>query len=195
MGYALQKIGLFGGTFDPPHLGHTQIAQAAVEQYQLDRVIFIPCKQSPLKRKAPIARAHRIKMLELAVEENEKFEISCVELERKEPSFSYLTIEYFHQLYPETELFWIIGSDQWKDLPRWRNLKRMASTASFIVYPRPRPPMPRGDAIPCLHLKGKPIDISATMIRQRLRRGQSIRPFLAENVYRYIVQNKIYEKT
>lgn len=189
-----QKIALFGGTFDPPHLAHTRIAGAAIETFELDEVYFIPCWQSPLKDEKVTDAGHRLEMLKLAIEEKKEFKISDFELRNPAPSYSYITMEHFQGRFPEAKLYWIVGSDQWEDLDRWKNLKRMVELAEFIVYPRPDAPKKRSDGITCLKIEAKPIDICATMIRENVHDLKRIQPLLLPQVYQYIIQHKLYEK-
>ena len=129
------KTALFGGTFDPVHAGHLAIAAAAVEACQLDRVIFVPCYQSPHKQgKLATDGAHRLAMLELATAEFPWAEVSTYELDREKPSYSWQTAEHFSN--ESEELHWILGADQWVALDRWSEPKTLARLLHFIVFPR-----------------------------------------------------------
>lgn len=134
-------IALFGGTFDPLHNGHCIIAQQAWEQFRLDKVVFIPCFQSPHKPEVRTASAEdRFAMLKAALEGLEWAEVSDCEISRPVPSFSVETAEWFASRHPGTPLFWILGTDQWNVLETWKDSRRLAELVTFIVFPRPDPP-------------------------------------------------------
>jgi nicotinate-nucleotide adenylyltransferase len=131
------NIALFGGTFDPPHCGHLQIAEAAVLACQLDKVIFLPCHQSPHKAAQPSASGQqRLEMLQLATAERPWAEVSDWEIKRSEPSFSWQTAEHFTAQFPLAKLYWLLGEDQWCALDRWSRPERLAELLTFIVFPR-----------------------------------------------------------
>lgn len=190
----MQRIGLFGGTFDPPHLAHVRVSKTALQKCVLDRVIFIPCRNSPLKTEpVHVSGHHRHEMLKLTLQHagEKKFEVSTIELDRKEESFSYLTAEFFHAKYPQAQLFWIIGSDQWNDIEKWQNLPRLVQLVTFVIYPRPHAPQPKPD-IPSISLDAPPVDISATAIRSLLKQKQLPTSFLAPSVLTYIRKENLY---
>jgi len=187
----LQRIGLFGGTFDPPHTGHYLVARAACEQLRLDRVIFIPCRRSPHKPGRRMAGAdERLAMTRALVRGEDWAEVSRVELDGPEPSFSHLTAEAMAVRHPGAALWWILGSDQWEALPRWKHPERLASRVRFAVFPRPAPPRARQgyrlDTVPVR------FDISASVIRERCARGFSIKGLVPEAVARYIQSRRLY---
>lgn len=192
-----KRIGLFGGTFDPPHRAHIHIAKIALKKCELDLVIFIPCHYPPLEKGfTPAPKHHRLKMLKLLLQNasKKKFKISTVELTRRQKkSYSYVTAEYFHKKYPRAKLFWIIGSDQWDDIENWENLPRLAQLATFIIFPRPRLAKPK-KSIPSISLKTKPVNISSTKIREMIRQHKQATFFLAAPVLRYLQKQKIYLK-
>ncbi|MGH2498492.1 MAG: nicotinate (nicotinamide) nucleotide adenylyltransferase, partial [Candidatus Limnocylindria bacterium] len=130
-----QRIGVFGGSFDPPHLGHLAIALAALEAARLDRVLFVPARRSPLKETAPVAtEADRLAMLRAAVADEPRFQVSTLELERDAPSY---TVETLEALAGEGELFLILGADAAAERARWRDPARVAALATLLVAPRP----------------------------------------------------------
>jgi nicotinate-nucleotide adenylyltransferase len=185
------RIGLFGGTFDPVHNGHLLIAHSALEEAELDLLLFIPCRISPHKtgRKTTPA-ADRLAMLRKAVRGESSFAVSDWEISRPGPSYSYLTAGHFSTLYPRARLFWIIGNDHWKVLPTWARWKELARLVTFVVFPRPDPPKPRsGTRLLPLSVR---IDISATMIRTRIRAQKSVGHLLAAPVERYIRSRRLY---
>ncbi len=133
----MNRIALFGGSFDPIHLGHTMLAERAAEELQLNTVFFIPCRQSPHKEKAPGASdLQRSEMIRLATQHFPWAQGCELELNRPEPSYSWQTAEWFAREHPEAELFWILGSDQWDVLETWAKPDVLAALLTFVVFPR-----------------------------------------------------------
>lgn len=193
------KTGILGGTFDPPHIGHLILAQEAGEALGLDRVIFIPAAQTPLKEGAPVApAAARLAMVGAAVAQHgPSWEVSDWEIRRGGISYSVHTAEYFHGRFPDAELFWIIGADQLARLATWFRIGELAKLVSFAVAHRaesPPPERPQGlDAgVRLLELPVRRVDISSTEIRARLSRGAPVDLFLPEAVSRLIERERFY---
>jgi len=183
------KIGVFGGTFDPVHVGHLAIAQAALEAAGLDRVVFVLARRSPLKDQGPVAsEADRLAMLVLATKDEPRFSVSCVELDREGPSY---TVDTLEALQPTGDLVLILGSDALADLPRWRSPERIRELATILVARRPGAPEPDAASgaqtfdAPCL-------DISARELRARAARGLSLRYLVPDEVWRHIAHNGLY---
>ena len=183
------KLGVFGGTFDPPHVGHLAIAQAALESAKLDRVIFVPARRSPLKEREPAASAaDRLAMLEAATKSEPRFSVSRVELDREGPSY---TVDTLEALKGEGDLFLILGSDALADLGKWRSPERIRALASLLVARRPGAPEPdatvsaRAFDAPCL-------DISSRELRARAARGLSLRYLVPDDVWRHIERKGLY---
>jgi nicotinate-nucleotide adenylyltransferase len=132
-----ERIGLFGGSFDPPHLGHLEIARRAREECSLDRVILIPCRQSPHKSSQTLASGEdRLAMLKLCFNDLPWSEVSSIELDRPDPSFSWQTVASLAKAHPEAELFWILGHDQWKVIDTWSRPDELRRQLTFIVLAR-----------------------------------------------------------
>ncbi|MGB0745115.1 MAG: nicotinate (nicotinamide) nucleotide adenylyltransferase, partial [Opitutales bacterium] len=132
------RIALYGGAFDPVHRAHIAVARAAREQVSLDRVIFLPAAQSPLKAHGPIVSdSDRLKMLEIALEGMEGYEVDDSELQRGGVSYTIETVSRFCQKCSERELFWILGGDQFAQLDRWRAVKELVRMLRFLVLARP----------------------------------------------------------
>jgi nicotinate-nucleotide adenylyltransferase len=170
------KIGLFGGSFDPVHLGHLLVAQAAREELALDRLFFIPAAQSPFKPDSkPTSGTERLRLLRLALVGKPWCEIDEQELHRGGVSYTIDTVRDYIRRFPQAQIFYLIGGDHVAKLPAWREAKELAELAEFVVVPRPgqiETPMPapfRGRA-----LKGFPLGISSSQIRARIRAGQPI---------------------
>ena len=160
-----EKICLFGGTFDPIHLGHTHIAAAAVKELNLDRVIFLPCQQSPHKPGQRHASAqHRLAMCTLATEGINWAEVDDYDLITPAPSYSWRTAEAMHLRHPDAQLYWLMGTDQWKALPHWSRPEKLAQRVEFIVFTRGETPQPR-DGYQMHAIEGAH-PASATAIRQ-----------------------------
>lgn len=135
---------LFGGTFDPVHLGHLHIANMAREQMELDAVIFLPCSLSPHKITPTSASAEeRLQMLLIAAHQHAWMQVSDFDARQTPPAYSYRTVEHFTALEPDTEWFWIMGYDQWEALPRWKNPEILAQAVTFLVFTRGLEPQPR----------------------------------------------------
>lgn len=190
------RIGLFGGSFDPIHNGHLSIASKASEQFQLDRVIFIPAAQSPLKANSPSATdSDRIEMIRLAIEAFPLFELSDIEIKRGGISYSEETTEKVLKQNPGAKLFWIIGGDQAKQLDRWRNIEVWARKVEFIYLEREEETkIPEiVSKLTKMHpLKMERIPISSTEIRQRVKTGDLPKYFLPEPVFHYIKSRNLY---
>jgi nicotinate-nucleotide adenylyltransferase len=188
----VKKIALFGGTFDPVHLGHVHLADAARQVFALDEVRFLPCQISPHKTTAaPTSAAERLEMLRLATAGLPWAVVDDCELHREGPSFSYQTAEAFAARFPKARLFWIMGGDQWDALPRWRHPERLAALVEFIVLARGRPPLPRAGYV--LHVIEDEHPASATAIREAIAHGATDHPWLAPAVSEWIAAHGLYK--
>jgi len=187
-----ERIALFGGTFDPPHLGHLSIAREAVVRCGLDRVIFIPCRRSPHKTNETSATPdQRCEMLELCTAGETWAETSRVELDRESPSYSWESAEHFAALHPGATLHWILGQDQWATIESWSHPERLRDLVTFIVFPR--------NAIAPVEIPGfrfQQIDYthpaSASQIRELLRDGKAPPDLLQPSVADYIGEHRLY---
>jgi nicotinate-nucleotide adenylyltransferase len=201
-----EKIILFGGTFDPVHTGHIVVAQTAAEKIGASKVILIPARRSPHKEQKPAAADDdRIAMLKLAITGKTLFQISPVELNRAEPSYTIDTIRHFrHKLGPDCQLCWLIGADMLKDLPRWHRIDKLLKECTICVMNRGGFSKPDFDS-----LVGKLstesveklrqntietpfIEISSTDIRQKISQNQDVSKFLHPDVSDYIKTHKLY---
>jgi len=188
------RIGILGGTFNPVHSGHIAIAEEALKQLELERIIFIPAYIPPHKGTSELADAEdRFKMLELALAGKDSFEISRFEIERHQASYSIETIEFIRGSYPEdTELLFLLGEDALTGLDTWKDIDRLLKLCGFVAFNRPgfendknRPHI--------LRIEIAPIEISSTMIREKIKTGESITGLLPEVVEEYIVTNNLYK--
>ena len=191
------RLGVFGGTFDPVHVGHLAIAHAALESVPLDRVLFVIARRSPLKERGPIAsEADRLRMLELAVAGEPRFAVSRVELDRDGPSYTVDTLEFLagsdgRPSGGPDDLFLILGSDAIADLPRWKDPDRIARLATLVVADRPGAPERIGDA-PVVRFDAPRIDISSRELRARAARGRSLRYLVPDPVWKHIKARGLY---
>lgn len=188
----LRSIGLFGGTFDPVHLGHLHLATVAREALSLDQVRFIPCEISPHKADLhPTSGADRFDLLQTATRDLPWALVDDLELRRDGPSFSYLTADAIAASFPEAKLFWILGGDQWEALPRWKNAAHLAATVEFIILarggddPAPREGF-RHHLVPGSH------PANATAIRAAFAAGATDHPWLPPGVAERISARKCY---
>ncbi len=136
------KTCLIGGTFDPIHLGHTYIATRCKRELGMDKIIFLPCRQSPhklTKQNAP--DHHRLKMCQLSTASLPWAEVNDYDLTSPIPSYSWRTAEFFSDKYPDTELYWLMGSDQWETIDKWDRPEHLASLVKFIVISRGEDPL------------------------------------------------------
>lgn len=178
------KLGIFGGSFDPVHLGHLLVAQAAVEELGLDRLYFVPAAQSPFKSDSHAApAAMRLRLLRLALAGKTNCEVDDQEIRRGGISYTVDTLRDYAGRFPGAELFYLIGADNAAKLPEWREPTELARLAQFIVVPRPglsELPFPapfRGK-----YLKGFPLGVSSSQIRARVRSSLPIDPLVPEAV-------------
>ena len=184
------RIGIFGGTFNPIHLGHLLLAETARETLALDRVVFIPSHQPPHKRaKDLLPGAHRVKLIELAIRDQPAFVVSDIELEREGPSYSIETVQILRKQLPQATLFLLIGADmlsvRWL---AWDELKRLCT---IVVARRPGSPPRREASLKWLTMPQ--LDIASSDIRARLKAGRSIRYLVPAAVERYIRQHRLYQ--
>jgi nicotinate-nucleotide adenylyltransferase len=183
------RVGVFGGTFDPVHVGHLAIALAALESVPLDRVLFVPVRRSPLKDRDPLASVDdRVAMLEAAIAGEPRFSLSRVELERDGVSY---TVDTLEALRSQGELFLILGSDALADLARWRRPDRIRELATILVAARPGAPEP--DPVHHARAFDAPrLDISSRELRARAARGLSLRYLVPDAVWEHIEKRGCY---
>ena len=187
----MKKIGILGGTFDPIHNGHLILARDAVEQLDLDNLIFIPAAISPHKLKEqPAAPEIRMEMLRAAIEGESQFCLDAMELERPAPSYTVDTIEALKAREPDAEFIFLIGEDNVAQLPSWHRFADLSKLVQFAVLDRsglktthPYPTIRR-------HL-----EISASDIRNRVARGQSIRYLVPPAVEKIIRERQLYRES
>ncbi len=187
------KIGILGGTFNPIHLGHLIMAEEVRQKIDLARVIFIPTNFPPHKENGEIIEAgHRLKMLKLAIKGNPYFFASDIEIKRGGRSYTIDTIKQLNKIFSGDELYFIIGSDLFKYLGGWKDLKEIIAQVRFIVATRPGYPLENlPDYITTIDIRA--VDISAFEIRQCIKRGCSFRYLVPEEVRSYIIKKGLYK--
>jgi nicotinate-nucleotide adenylyltransferase len=198
----MQTIGIFGGTFDPPHLGHLILAADAHAQLGLDRLLWVLTPDPPHKQGLSIAPLnHRLAMVKLAIDADHQFELSTVDMDRPGPQFVVDTVKILAEQNPGTNLIYLMGGDSLSDLPLWHRPADFIATCHAIGVMR-RP----GDAIDLPGLESKfhglttkvrfveapLLDIAAHEIRARIAGGRPFRYFLPPGVYRYIIKHELY---
>jgi nicotinate-nucleotide adenylyltransferase len=191
------KIGLLGGTFDPPHLGHLMMAEEALKQCGLNEVWFLPSYTPPhAERKVsshPVEAEKRLEMVRSAIRNNERFRLSLVEYERKGKSYTYETLLELKGQYPEYQFYFIIGADMINDLPKWHRFEEISELVTFIGFNRAgvdyRPP----ENINIIEVHMPEIAISSSLIRKRIGEKGAWRYFVPESVEKYIEVNGLYE--
>jgi nicotinate-nucleotide adenylyltransferase len=190
----MERIGLFGGSFDPVHLGHLLVAQAAREELKLDRIFFIPAAQSPFKTDAKSTPpAERLKMLRIALVGNSHSEVDEQEIKRGGVSYTIETVRDYAQRFANAKLFYLIGADHVAQLPKWRDANELANLVEFLIIPRPGQPkveIPtpfRGE-----FLGGFPLGVSSSQIRARVKAGLPVENLVPTSVAEEIRNNRLY---
>ena len=193
----MQRIGLFGGSFDPVHLGHLLVAQAAREELELERLFFIPAAQSPFKPDSkPTSSEERLRLLRLALAGKTWCDIDEQELQRGGVSYTVNTLRDYHQRFPEAKIFYLIGGDHVQKLPAWRDAEELARLAEFVVVPRPgQVEIPFPQPFHGLALKGFPLGVSSSQIRARVKAGEPIDHLVPATVAEAIRGAGLYQMT
>jgi nicotinate-nucleotide adenylyltransferase len=188
------RIALFGGSFDPVHLGHLLVARAALEEVALERIFFIPAARSPFKPESePAPSKERVRLLRLALAGMPECTLDEQELERGGVSYTVETVRRYVERFPGVLVHWVVGADHVQSLPKWRDAQVLAKLARFIVVPRPSTnEVPLPAPFEGVHLKGFPLAVSSSQIRERVRRGQSIELLTTPGVAEAIRKNRLY---
>jgi nicotinate-nucleotide adenylyltransferase len=206
---ATRRIALFGGTFDPIHLGHTTVADAAARRIGVQKVIFIPAKMSPLKGFFPFASdADRMRMIELAIVGSDLYAVSDCEIKRPAPSYTLDTVRQFkRECGPETSIHWLIGADGIGDLVHWHKIRELIDECNLTTMRRAGYPAPDFDRFEPLWgpqrvaklkqnmIETPLIDVSSTEVRRRLAAGEHVMGMLHPNVIQYIREHNLYQRT
>jgi nicotinate-nucleotide adenylyltransferase len=187
------RIGIFGGTFNPIHLGHMAMAQKAMEKCRLSKVIFVPTALPPHKKIARLASArHRYHMVALAIKGNPRFEISDYEIQKGGKSYTIDTVRHFQRALPRgAKVFFIIGEDNLAALDTWKNIDDILEIVTFIVVNRPGFKN-KQKKIPFQSVNMPGMDISSSYLRRGIVQGKTIKYLVPENVLEYIEKHQLY---
>jgi len=198
------RIGLFGGTFDPPHLGHLILASEAQTQLELNRLLWILTPEPPHKQDQLITSTeHRLAMVKLAIADNPAFELSSIELDRPGPHYTLDTIKLIAKQNPSADIIPIIGEDSLRDLPTWHQPQELVYACHWIGVMRRPNDEPNLDALEHelpgisskIHYVDAPLmEIASREIRSRIANGRSVRYYLPASVYEYIEQHQLYHQ-
>lgn len=216
-----ERMGLFGGTFDPIHLGHLRAAREVLERFGLDRILFVPSFIPPHKERKGMAPARdRLRMVELACAGEPRFAASSIEVDAGGRSYSILTLERVRGLYPGARIFFILGTDAFLEIGTWREHERVLAESLFIVMTRPGAPMEDaagvvGDSLRervreiaegetvddgvlgdhrIFLLPIRALDVSSTEVRRRVRAGETVAGLVPEAVGDYIRSHGLYRE-
>ena len=190
------RLALFGGSFDPPHVGHLLVAADAAEQLTLDRVVFIPAATQPLKAGRGVASAeHRVAMVRRMTEGDPRLDVSTVEVDRAGLSFTVDTLAQFAERQPKDERFLLLGDDVLATFHHWKQPERILELARVVLLEREGrrstlpPVMEQADV---MRLTTRRVDVSSTEIRQRIASGKSVRGMVTDGVAEYIARAGLY---
>lgn len=191
------KIAILGGTFDPPHLGHLILADTVLKELNYDKVLFIPSKIPPHKNiSGEVSNEDRLNMLKLSIEDDKRFSFDDYELKSEGISYSIKTLNYLYQNYNiDGKIALIIGADLIKDFHKWKEPEKISELANIVAVNREENENLFKENIEKYNIKiiiAPRIDISSTLIRERIKKNKAFRYFLNDKVYDYIISNKLY---
>lgn len=187
-----KQVGLLGGNFNPVHQGHLVIAQTVLDLLGLDEIQFLPSYLPPhVDSKKTIDPIHRVEMLKRAIKDNEKFSLETIELERKGKSYTIDTMKELIKRHPDTDYSFIIGGDMVEYLPSWKDIDKLIPLVRFVGVKRPQYDLV--SAYPIIYVDVPQLDISSSLIRQKIKYQQSPRYLLPESVLKYIKEKGLYE--
>ncbi|MDR7237269.1 nicotinate-nucleotide adenylyltransferase [Neobacillus drentensis] len=185
------KVGILGGTFDPPHNGHLLIANEVLSTLQLDEIWFLPNQEPPHKKKSEsISNEDRLQMLELAIGGNDAFRVETMELHRQGPSYTVDTMKMMNNQYPDHQFFFIIGADMIEYLPKWHKIDELIKLVQFVGVERPS--YSSQTDYPVLYVDVPALDVSSSMIRDRVKNGKTVRYLLPDSVIQFIEEKHLY---
>ena len=183
------RIGIYGGTFNPVHHGHLILARQALEEFKLDRLVFVPAAESPFKIQNHSAPAgDRLAMLRLAIAGEDRFSVDALEIERGGISYSIDTVKMFRNRDPGAELFFLVGEDNADRLTEWHRFEELKKLVYFVVLSRSE-----DFQSPDYPVVQRRIEISSTEIRNRVANQESITYLVPESVKHYIEQHQLYQ--
>ncbi|MFW5972465.1 MAG: nicotinate-nucleotide adenylyltransferase [Bacteroidota bacterium] len=190
------RVGIYGGSFNPPHIGHLIIAEWMREEFALDRILWMPAYKSPFKEREELVDPfQRLEMVRCAAQGNPAFDVSDIEVRRGGESFTVETLRILTDRQPEDEFFFLMGSDSLRDFPSWREPEEIVRMANLLVFRRPgesEPPLPEAYRPYVRFAEAPRLEISASGIRNRCRNGQTIRYLVPDAVRVYIESHALY---
>ncbi|MBY6035407.1 nicotinate-nucleotide adenylyltransferase [Fictibacillus nanhaiensis] len=189
-----KHIGIFGGTFNPPHLGHLVIAQEALKQLDLDEVWWMPTSKPPHKNKVQeVTDEHRIQMVEKTIAKNNQFSISLLEFERSGPSYTIDTIRILNNKFPDVSFTFIMGGDMVHSLSTWHQIDQLKHLVHFAGINREGYPVDQQwERYKVKHVEVPYIGISSTMIRSKAKAGQNFRYYVVDEVWKHVKEHHLY---
>jgi nicotinate-nucleotide adenylyltransferase len=194
-----KRVAIFGGTFNPPHIGHFLIAKKIQKLYNLDKIIFVPAYIPPHKQEAALVdAAHRGEMVKLLIQGENDFIYSDYEIKKHNVSYSIDTVKYFMTEFPDKEFFFITGSDAFYGIDKWKESARLLELVKFVVYLRKDFPRQKvAEKFPHAAIEwadpAELINLSSSNIREKLKKGDNCRGDLGEKVWEYIKKNGLYK--
>ncbi len=197
----MSRVGILGGSFDPPHLGHLILAEYALDELKLDRILFAPAGDPPHKQhEAKTSVAHRLVMLECALNGHPQFSISRVDVDRPGPHYTVDMLRLLSQQFPGASLFFIMGGDSFRDLLKWHQPAQVVAQCQLAVMRRPGDGIDihmHDTALPGLSARVRLLDtplieISSTLVMERVRQGRSVRYLVPDAVRAYIDDHQLY---
>ena len=191
----MKKVGIYSGSFNPIHHGHVMLANYLVEFSDLDELWFVVTPQNPLKKKEDLLDDdERLKMVQLAVGDDERFHVSDIEMHLPTPSYTINTLAALSEQYPDCEFIFICGMDSLQNLKNWREYQKILDNYELLVFPREG--FDGGDLInyPSVNVLKTPIiEVSSTFIRNCVNEGRDVRHFMPEKAFRYMDENRFYK--
>src|SRR5690606_5524909 len=186
-----KRVGILGGTFDPPHFGHLIIANEVLQQLNLDEIQFLPNYKPPHKLKASSTTAEqRVEMLKIAIKNNQSFSIETIEIERKGTSYTFDIMRELKRRNPEVDYYFIIGADMVESLSKWYKIDDLSQMVQFVGVSRPGYLLK--SEYPIITIEVPLIEISSSSIRNKCEDGKSVQYFLPDKVIRYMKENHLY---
>lgn len=189
------RIGVFGGTFDPPQNGHIAVAKAVLEQLHLDAVLFVPAGD-PWQKHEISSMADRVEMVKLAIAGLDKFSVSTVDIDRGGPTYTVDTLQDISSEFPNSQLFFIMGDDAFTGITSWKDFDKLGELATLVVVSRhgkaPEVPATLSPSVNLLEISALPI--SSTMCRERIANGDTLEGIVPDKVAEYVAKHQLYRR-